>query len=78
MKFVEYGSIQNETVIFLHGGGLAPWNYYDEAERLQERFHIIIPSLTDIMGAIRILRQLRIMPMRSSIMLTRTFMEVFL
>ena len=45
MKFVEYGSTQNETVIFLHGGGLAPWNYYDEAERLQERFHIIIPIL---------------------------------
>ena len=73
MKFVEYGSTQNETVIFLHGGGLAPWNYYDEAERLQERFHIIIP-----MGAMRILRQLRIMPMKSSIMLTRTFTEVFL
>ena len=45
MKYVEYGSTQNETVIFLHGGGLAPWNYYDEAERLQERFHIIIPIL---------------------------------
>ena len=45
MKYVEYGSTQNETVIFLHGGGLAPWNYYDEAERLQESFHIIIPIL---------------------------------
>ena len=45
MKYAEYGLMQNETVIFLHGGGLAPWNYCDKAEQLQDRFHIIIPVL---------------------------------
>ena len=45
MKYAEYGLMQNETIIFLHGGGLAPWNYCDKAEQLQDRFHIIIPVL---------------------------------
>ena len=45
MKYAEYGLTKNETVIFLHGGGLAPWNYCDIAEQLKDRFHIIIPVL---------------------------------
>lgn len=45
MKCVEYGSKQNDTIILLHGGGLAPWNYYDEAILLREKYHIIIPIL---------------------------------
>ena len=44
MKYAEYGLMQNETVIFLHGGGLAPWNYCDKAEQLQDRFHINLHS----------------------------------
>lgn len=78
MKYAEYGLMQNETIIFLHGGGLAPWNYCDKAEQLQDRFHIIIPVLDDIMGATRILRQLRIMPMRLLIILMRISAEGFL
>ena len=78
MKYAEYGLMQNETVIFLHGGGLAPWNYCDKAEQLQDRFHIIILFLMDIMGATRILRQSRIMPMRLLIILMRISAEGFL
>ena len=50
MKYAEYGLMQNETVIFLHGGGLAPWNYCDKAEQLQDRFHIIIPVLDGVVS----------------------------
>ena len=45
MKYAEYGLTKNETVIFLHGGGLAPWNYCDIAEQLKDRFYIIIHVL---------------------------------
>ena len=51
MKYAAYGLTQNETVIFLHGGGLAPWNYCDIAEQLQDRFHIIIPILDGHSGS---------------------------
>ena len=39
MKYVEYGLKQNKTIMLLHGGGLAPWNYSEEAEQLQDRYH---------------------------------------
>lgn len=45
MKCLEYGLTQSNTILFLHGGGLAPWNYCDIAEQIQARFHIVIPVL---------------------------------
>ena len=45
MRFVQYGNPGSKTVIFLHGGGLSTWNFRDEAEILQGRFHILIPIL---------------------------------
>ena len=45
MKFKEYGDSNNDTIILLHGGGLSWWNYREEAEKLQESHHIIIPIL---------------------------------
>ena len=45
MKFKEYGNINNDTIMLLHGGGLSWWNYREEAEKLQESYHIIIPIL---------------------------------
>ena len=43
MIFKEYGSLDNKTVILLHGGGLSWWNYREVAEHLQDEYHIIIP-----------------------------------
>ena len=45
MTFKEYGDSRNKTIILLHGGGLSWWNYKDEAEKLQNDYHIIIPIL---------------------------------
>lgn len=45
MNFKEYGDSNNDTIMLLHGGGLSWWNYREEAEKLQESYHIIIPIL---------------------------------
>lgn len=45
MNFKEYGDCNNDTIMLLHGGGLSWWNYREEAEKLQESYHIIIPIL---------------------------------
>ena len=41
MNYVKYGSRQKEIIIFLHGGGLAPWNFSEEAKQLQNKYHIL-------------------------------------
>lgn len=45
MTVIEYGVENKDVIILLHGGGLSWWNYKEEAELLQERFHIVIPVL---------------------------------
>lgn len=45
MKIYEFGIGNNETIIFLHGGGLSWWNYRKEAEILQSHYHIVLPVL---------------------------------
>jgi len=45
MNFKVYGDSKNDTIMLLHGGGLSWWNYRDEAEKLQNSFHVIIPIL---------------------------------
>lgn len=45
MNFKEYGDTSKDTIILLHGGGLSWWNYREEAEKLQESYHIVIPIL---------------------------------
>lgn len=53
MKFKEYGNKSNKTIMLLHGGGLSWWNYRDEAEELQSKYHIIIPILDGHSGSDR-------------------------
>ena len=45
MNFKEYGESNDRTIMLLHGGGLSWWNYKDEAEKLKDRFRVIIPIL---------------------------------
>ena len=45
MKFKEYGNKNNNTIMLLHGGGLSWWNYREIAEKLQNKYHIILPIL---------------------------------
>lgn len=45
MNYKEYGKQNSDVIILLHGGGLSWWNYREEAEMLQNDFHVIIPIL---------------------------------
>ena len=45
MQYREFGREKAETIVLLHGGGLAWWNYRDEAELLQSEYHVILPIL---------------------------------
>ena len=45
MRYLEYGNQNPETVILLHGGGLSWWNYWDVAQLLSDRFHVVLPIL---------------------------------
>ncbi len=45
MKVKEYGDRNKETIMLLHGGGLSWWNYREVAEKLQNKYHIILPIL---------------------------------
>ena len=51
MKTVEYGKGNEDVIILLHGGGLSWWNYKDVAERLANRFHIVMPILNGHSGS---------------------------
>lgn len=53
MQYAEYGVYQKDIVILLHGGGLAPWNFREEAEMLKERYHVIVPVLDGHSGSDR-------------------------
>lgn len=45
MKVMEYGQEHPEVIVLLHGGGLSWWNYREAAQRLKERYHVVIPVL---------------------------------
>lgn len=51
MEYKEYGSQNARTIILLHGGGLSWWNYREEAEMLQNEYHIIVPILDGHAGS---------------------------
>ena len=51
MRYVEYGNQNPETVILLHGGGLSWWNYWDVAQLLSDRFHVVLPILDGHAGS---------------------------
>ncbi len=53
MKTVEYGNTGNRTIMLLHGGGLSWWNYRAEAEKLKDRYHVVLPVLDGHSGSDR-------------------------
>lgn len=53
MEFMEYGNAHGEVIFLLHGGGLAPWNFFKEAVLLQEKYHIVLPVLDGHNGSDR-------------------------
>jgi pimeloyl-ACP methyl ester carboxylesterase len=53
VRFHEYGTEQNETILLLHGGGLSWWNYREAAEKLREEYRVILPILDGHAGSDR-------------------------
>ena len=45
MTLMAYGEENKDTVLLLHGGGLSWWNYREVAQKLAERYHVVLPVL---------------------------------
>ena len=45
MKLYEFGDKNNPSIMMIHGGGNAWWNYLRQARALSDRFHVILPTL---------------------------------
>ena len=45
MTLMEYGKQDKDTILLLHGGGLSWWNYREVAQKLAERYHVVLPVL---------------------------------
>lgn len=53
MKTIEFAKEKPLTVILLHGGGLSWWSNQEIAERLAQRYHVVIPFLDGHAGSDR-------------------------
>ena len=42
---MEFGQQNPDVVMLLHGGGLSWWNYREAAQKLAERYHVVLPVL---------------------------------
>ena len=42
---IEFGQQNSNVVMLLHGGGLSWWNYREAAQKLAERYHVVLPVL---------------------------------
>ena len=51
MKCIEYGKQNREVILLLHGGGLSWWNFRSEAERLSDRYRVVLPILDGHAGS---------------------------
>ena len=41
----EFGQQNSDVIMLLHGGGLSWWNYRAAAQKLAERYHVVLPVL---------------------------------
>lgn len=42
---IEFGQRNPNVIMLLHGGGLSWWNYREAAQKLAERYHVVLPVL---------------------------------
>ena len=42
---IEFGQHNTDVILLLHGGGLSWWNYREAAQKLAERYHVVLPIL---------------------------------
>ena len=53
MKYIEFGTENQDVILLLHGGGLNWWNYREAAGILSSRYHIVLPVLDGHAGSDR-------------------------
>lgn len=49
--YMEFGDNDRPVVMLFHGGGLNWWNYREQAELLESRFHVVLPVLDGHAGS---------------------------
>ena len=45
MRMQEFGQQNGPVILLRHGGGLSWWNYREAAQKLAERYHVVLPVL---------------------------------
>ena len=45
MNFHTFGAEGRPSILLIHGGGNAWWNYLRQARRLAEDYHVLLPTL---------------------------------
>lgn len=45
MNFHEFGDAKNPSIMLIHGGGNAWWNYLRQARELSDRYYVILPTM---------------------------------
>ena len=48
---IEFGQHNTDVILLLHGGGLSWWNYREAAQKLAERYHVLLPILDGHAGS---------------------------
>ena len=48
---IEFGQHNTDVILLLHGGGLSWWNYREAAQKLAERYHVVLPILDGHAGS---------------------------
>ena len=48
---IEFGQQNPNVIMLLHGGGLSWWNYREAAQKLAERYHVVLPVLDGHAGS---------------------------
>ena len=45
MTVKEFGHQNSDVIMLLHGGGLSWWNYREAAQKLAQKYHVVLPVL---------------------------------
>lgn len=47
LSFKEYGGDHDQTIVFLHGGGVSGWMWQPQIAQLKDEYHLLVPDLPE-------------------------------
>lgn len=47
LSFKEYGVDHDQTIVFLHGGGVSGWMWQPQIAQLKDEYHLLVPDLPE-------------------------------